>query len=52
MAMRVWERGRKRMLRCNGANSGCVACSGQHHRAGNGANFPPVLTLENVSGTD
>jgi hypothetical protein len=52
MAMRVWERGRKRMLHCNGANSGCVAWSGQYHRAGNGANFPPVLALEKVNETD
>ena len=29
MAMWVWERERKRMLRCNSADRGCVACSGQ-----------------------
>ena len=50
--MRIWERERKRMLRCNGADRDCVACSGQHHPAGNGADFSPVLTLENVNGTD
>ena len=52
MAMWVWERERKRMLRCNSADRGCVACSGQHHVAGNGANFSPVLALETVYGTD
>jgi hypothetical protein len=52
MAMRVWERERKRILRCNGADRGCVACSGPHHLAGNGADFSPVLALENVYGTD
>src|SRR6267143_511249 len=49
MAMWVWERERKRMLRCNSADRGCVACSGQHHVAGNGADFLLVLnsrTLE------
>jgi hypothetical protein len=50
--MRIWERERKRMLRCNGADRGYVACSGQHHPAGNGADFSSVLTLENVNGTD
>ena len=52
MAMWVWERERKRMLRCNSADRGCVACSGQHHLAGNGADFSPVLALETVYGTD
>ena len=52
MAMWVWERERKRMLRCNSADRGCVACSGQHHVAGNGADFSPVLALETVYGTD
>ncbi len=52
MAMWVWERERKRMLRCNSADRGCVACSGQHHVAGNGADFSPVLALEIVYGTD
>ena len=52
MAMRVWERERKRRLPCNRADRGCVAGSGQHHLAGNGANFSLVLTLENVYGTD
>jgi hypothetical protein len=52
MAMRVWERERKRMLRCNSADRGCVAFLGQHYLAGNGANFSPVLTLETVYGTD
>jgi hypothetical protein len=52
MAMRVWERERKRMLRCNSADRGCVACSGQHYVAGNGADFSPVLALETVYGTD
>ena len=50
--MWVWERERKRMLRCNSADRGCVACSGQHHVAGNGADFSPVLALETVYGTD
>src|SRR5450759_3698680 len=48
----LWERERKRMLRCNSADRGCVACSGQHHVAGNGADFSPVLALETVYGTD
>jgi hypothetical protein len=52
MAMWVWERERKRMLHCNSADRGCVACSGQHHVAGNGADFSPVLALETVYGTD
>ena len=55
MAMRVWERERKRRLPCNRADRGCVAFffgGGQHHLAGNGANFSPVLTLETVYGTD
>jgi hypothetical protein len=52
MAMWVWERERKRMLRGNSADRGCVACSGQHHVAGNGADFSPVLALETVYGTD
>src|SRR5438132_932239 len=39
MAMWVWERERKRMRRCNSADRRCVACSGQHHVAGNGADF-------------
>ena len=52
MAMWVCERERKRMLRCNSADRGCVACSGQHHVAGNGADFSPVLALETVYGTD
>jgi len=52
MAMWVWERERKRMLRCNGADRRCVACSGQHHVAGNGADFSPVLALETVMETD
>ena len=52
MAMWVWERERKRMLRCNSADRGCVACSGQHHVAGNGADFSPVLALETVYGTE
>ena len=52
MAMWVWERERKRMLRCNSADRGCVACSGQHHVAENGADFSPVLALETVYGTD
>jgi hypothetical protein len=51
MAMWVWERERKRMLRCNSADRGCVACSGQHHVAGNGADFSPVLALETVYGS-
>ena len=52
MTMWVWERERKRMLRRNSADRGCVACSGQHHLAGNGADFSPVLALEIVYGTD
>src|SRR5260370_621058 len=52
MAMWVWERERKRMLRCNSADRRCVACSGQHRVAGNGADFSPVLALETVYGTD
>jgi hypothetical protein len=52
MAMWVWERERKRMLRGNSADRGCVACSGQHHLAGNGADFSSVLALETVYGTD
>lgn len=52
MAMRVWEREKKRRLPCNRADRGCVAFLGQHHLAGNGANFSPVLTLETVYGTD
>ena len=52
MAMWVWEREKKRMLRCNSADRGCVPCSGQHHVAGNGADFSPVLALEIVYGTD
>jgi hypothetical protein len=52
MAMRVWEREKKRRLPCNRADRGCVAVLGQHHLAGNGANFSPVLTLETVYGTD
>ncbi len=52
MAMWVWERERKRMLRCNGADRRCVACLGQPHVAGNGADFSPVLALETVYGTD
>jgi hypothetical protein len=46
MAMWVWERERKRTLRGNSADRGFVACSGQHHVAGNGADFSPVLALE------
>jgi hypothetical protein len=52
MAMRVWEREKKRRLPCNRADRGCVALLGQHRLAGNGANFSPVLTLETVYGTD
>ena len=52
MAMRVWEREKKRRLPRNRADRGCVAFLGQHHLAGNGANFSPVLTLETVYGTD
>ena len=52
MAMRVWERERKRMLRCNGADRGCVAGLGQHHLAGNGADFSLVLERETIRGTD
>ena len=52
MAMRVWEREKKRRLPCNRADRGCVAFLGQHRLAGNGANFSPVLTLETVYGTD
>src|SRR6266478_6266336 len=52
MAMWVWEREKKRMLRCNSRDRGCVACSGQHHVAGNGADFSPGLALETVNGTD
>jgi hypothetical protein len=52
MAMRVWECEKKRRLPCNRADRGCVAFLGQHHLAGNGANFSPVLTLETVYGTD
>jgi len=52
MAMRVWEREKKRRLPCNRADRGCVAFLGQHYLAGNGANFSPVLTLETVYGTD
>ena len=52
MTMWVWERERKRILRGNSADRGCVACSGPHHLAGNGADFSPVLALETVYGTD
>jgi hypothetical protein len=38
--------GSKRRLPCNRADRGCVASWGQHHLAGNGADFPLVLKLE------
>jgi hypothetical protein len=50
--MWVWEREKKRKLCRNSADRGCVARSGQHHLAGNGADFSPVLALEAVYGTD
>ena len=48
MAMRVWEREKKRRLPCNRADRGCVARLGQDHLAGNGADFLLVLKLENA----
>jgi hypothetical protein len=38
--------GSKRMLPGNRADRGRVASRGQHHLAGNGADFPLVLKLE------
>ena len=52
MAMRVWEREKKRRLPCNRADRGCVAFLGQHYFAGNGADFSVVLKLENVCRTN
>src|ERR1700676_2727675 len=40
--------GRKRKLPCNWADGGCVAPFGQHHVAGNGADFPLLLKLETL----
>jgi len=42
--------GSKRMLPCNRADRGCVASGGQHHLAGNGADFSLVLKLESITG--
>ncbi len=52
MVVRAWERERKRMLSCNGADRGRVALLGRPGLAGNGAHFSPVLTLETVYETD
>jgi len=43
---------KKRMLPGNRADRGCVAFSGQHHLAENGAHFALVLKLETTCGTD
>jgi hypothetical protein len=43
---------RKRTLPCNRADKGCVALMGQHHLAGNGADFAMVFKLETIFGTD
>ena len=43
---------RKRTLPCNRADRGCVALMGQHHLAGNGADFAMVFKLETICGTD
>jgi hypothetical protein len=43
---------RKRRPPCNGTDRGCVAWPGQHHLAGNGADFPLVLERETMGGTD
>jgi transposase len=39
-------RERRRTLPCNRADRGCIALLGQHHLAGNGADFLLVLKLE------
>ena len=44
--------GRKRKPPCNGTDRGCVAWLGQHHLAGNGADFSWVLERETIGGTD
>ena len=44
--------GRKRKPPCNGTDRGCVAWLGQHHLAGNGADFSLVLERETIGGTD
>jgi hypothetical protein len=44
--------GRKRKPPCNGTDRGCVAWLGQHHLAGNGADFSLVLGREAMGGTD
>ena len=43
---------KKRTLPCNRADKGCVALMGQHHLAGNGADFAMVFKLETICGTD
>jgi hypothetical protein len=44
--MRVTEMGASEGCPVIGADRGCVAPLGQHHLAGNGADFPLVLKLE------
>jgi hypothetical protein len=39
---------KKRRLRCNSADRGCVASLGQQYLAGNGAHFSLVLELETI----
>ncbi len=42
---------KKRRLRCNSADRGCVASLGQQYLAGNGAHFSLVLELETICRT-
>jgi hypothetical protein len=43
---------RKRRLRCNSTDRGCVASLGQQYLAGNGAHFSLVLELETICRTE